>query len=85
MVDPLVSEFHSRDLDSVPSPREVEAVKEWLASKNKTFHIMRDHPYHRVPILGDIINTYYFCPELYYITIEFLKRISIFILHLYFH
>ena len=60
MVDPLVSEFHSRDLDSVPSPREVDAVKEWLHSKNKTFHIMRDHPLHGVPILGEIINTYYF-------------------------
>ena len=63
MVDPLVSEFHSRDLDSVPSLREADAVKEWLTAKNKTFHIMRDHPLHGVPILGDIINTYYFFPS----------------------
>ena len=43
--------FLSRDCDSRFSDREVTAIKEWLSS-NKDFHIMRDHPYHGVPILG---------------------------------
>jgi hypothetical protein len=41
----------SRDCDSRISEREVLAVKEWIKS-DKLFHIMRDHPYHDVPILG---------------------------------
>jgi len=40
-----------RDTDSRLSLREELAVKEWLDS-DKTFHIMRDHPYHKFPILG---------------------------------
>jgi hypothetical protein len=40
-----------RDSDSRLSYREKYAVDEWLSS-DKTFHIMRDHPYHRFPILG---------------------------------
>jgi hypothetical protein len=40
-----------RDTDSRLSSREKEAVSEWLAS-DKTFHIMRDHPFHGYPILG---------------------------------
>jgi protein O-GlcNAc transferase len=43
--------FLSRDCDSRISEREVIAVNEWLNS-DKDFHIMRDHPYHNVPILG---------------------------------
>ena len=43
--------FLSRDCDSRISEREVNAVNEWLES-DKDFHIMRDHPYHTVPILG---------------------------------
>ncbi|KAK8407555.1 hypothetical protein O3P69_002246 [Scylla paramamosain] len=31
--------------------REVSAVEEWLAS-GKMFHVMRDHLYHKVPVLG---------------------------------
>lgn len=49
--DPEVDIFLSRDCDSRFSHREYEAVKEWLNS-DKDFHIMRDHPYHSVPILG---------------------------------
>ena len=30
MADPLVAEFHSRDLDSRPTGREWAAVEEWL-------------------------------------------------------
>jgi len=40
-----------RDCDSRISQREVDAVNEWLVS-DKKIHIMRDHPYHRVPILA---------------------------------
>lgn len=41
----------SRDSDSRISEREFSAIDQWLKSK-KDFHIMRDHPYHRVPILA---------------------------------
>lgn len=40
-----------RDTDSRLSLREKYAVDEWIKS-DKTFHIMRDHPYHNFPILG---------------------------------
>jgi len=41
----------SRDTDSRLNLREKNAVDEWLNS-DKDFHIMRDHPYHNVLILG---------------------------------
>ncbi len=41
-----------RDCDSIVNERELEAVKDWLAS-GRQWHIMRDHRGHRsVPILG---------------------------------
>ncbi len=40
-----------RDTDSRLNMREYAAVNDWL-SKDKTFHIMRDHPHHAFPILG---------------------------------
>ena len=43
--------FLSRDCDSRFSDREFAAINEWLNS-DKDFHLMRDHPYHTVPILG---------------------------------
>ena len=49
--DPEVYAMISRDCDSRLSEREMLCVNEWLES-NKDFHIMRDHPYHAVPILG---------------------------------
>ncbi len=49
--DPEVDIFLSRDCDSRFSQREAAAIGEWLKSE-KEFHIMRDHPYHQVPILG---------------------------------
>ena len=49
--DPEVSIMLSRDCDSRIHKREVAAVEEWLNS-DKDFHIMRDHQYHGVPILG---------------------------------
>jgi hypothetical protein len=41
----------SRDLDSPLLLRERDAVDAWLAS-NKSFHAMRDHPFHPIPILA---------------------------------
>ena len=41
----------SRDSDSRPSLREIEFVTQWLES-NKTVHMIRDHKYHTVPIMG---------------------------------
>tara|TARA_R110000851_G_scaffold323724_2_gene490618 strand:- start:478 stop:1140 length:663 start_codon:yes stop_codon:yes gene_type:complete len=41
----------SRDTDSRISLREKEAVNEWIDSE-KGFHIMRDHPWHKFPVLG---------------------------------
>ena len=51
MADPLVKEWHSRDLGSRISEREVAAVVDWL-STNKNYHVMRDHPNHRDKISG---------------------------------
>lgn len=49
--DPEVDIMLSRDCDSRFSDREYYAIQDWLKS-DKDFHIMRDHPYHTVPILG---------------------------------
>lgn len=51
MADPLVKEWHSRDLDSIVSEREVAAVRDWLTT-TFTFQIMRDNPNHAAQILG---------------------------------
>ena len=51
MADPLVSEWHCRDLDSRPSQRELAAVSDWQLS-GKIFHIMRDNKYHGASIVG---------------------------------
>lgn len=40
-----------RDVDSRLTPREYQAVQEWMAS-GKTLHLMRDHPCHRVVIMA---------------------------------
>lgn len=50
--DLLVDVMASRDLDSPLSERELHAVNEWLSS-NKSWHVMRDHPFHSVPMLGE--------------------------------
>lgn len=46
--EPHINYFISRDCDSRISYREKFAVDEWLKS-NKTFHIMKDHPFHITP------------------------------------
>lgn len=48
-VDLLNSEYSIfRDADSRIGLREKLAVDEWLSS-DKSLHVMRDHPYHRIP------------------------------------
>jgi len=49
--DDNVSIFIVRDTDSRINMREACAVREWEQS-DKTFHSMRDHPYHNVNVLG---------------------------------
>jgi len=49
--DDSVEIMISRDADSRLNLREKAAVEEWVAS-DKGFHIMRDHPYHKFPVLG---------------------------------
>ena len=49
--DPEVNIMLSRDCDSRITDRETAAIDEWIKS-DKDFHIMRDHPYHNVAILG---------------------------------
>jgi len=51
ILDPRCEAMIVRDCDSRLTAREAAAVAEWLAS-DKTFHAMRDHPHHSVPILG---------------------------------
>ncbi|XP_064119680.1 uncharacterized protein LOC135224538 [Macrobrachium nipponense] len=51
MGDPLVDWYVVRDADSPILQREVDAVKMWLSS-GTCFHVMRDHPYHGVPMLA---------------------------------
>jgi len=43
-----------RDLDSEIFEREVDAVHEWLFKTSYAFHIMRDHEYHDIQMLGGL-------------------------------
>jgi hypothetical protein len=52
LLDPTVDILMPRDSDSHISIRESAAVNEWLLSSNSTFHIMRDHVFHCIEILG---------------------------------
>ena len=56
MSDSSVSEWHSRDLDSVIDARESSAVKEWRDDFDKAFHVMRDHWAHAVPVLAGMFG-----------------------------
>lgn len=40
-----------RDADSSLTPREVDAVDEWIES-GKSWHVMRDHPHHQAAVMG---------------------------------
>ena len=44
--------FSCRDLDSRFSAREAAAVKEWREHSTEPIHVMRDHPYHTIGMLG---------------------------------
>ena len=59
LVDPLVDEFHSRDLDSQCSQRELAAVREFQNTEYAQFHIMRDHKMHSAPMLGNLFKKSY--------------------------
>ena len=52
LMDPTVDRLLPRDSDSHISSREVDAVRQWLTESNATFHLMRDHVWHCVEILG---------------------------------
>ncbi len=56
MLDPLVDEWHSRDLDSRIDEREAEAVRDWRDKTKAAFHAMRDHPYHTVPMMAGMFG-----------------------------
>lgn len=67
--------FLSRDADSRITDREMSLVDEWIKT-NKTFHIIRDHPFHGTEILGGTfgINVKQF-NKLYHInTIDYYKE-----------
>jgi hypothetical protein len=49
--EPDVDAVAVRDVDSRLTHREFAAVEEWLES-GFSLHIMRDHPLHKVPVLG---------------------------------
>lgn len=47
------SHYLIRDTDSRLCPREIAAINQWIDS-GRPFHVMRDHPYHGVPILAGL-------------------------------
>ena len=51
MLDTQVDIMMSRDLDSLINERESAAVFEWIESPF-AFHTMRDHPLHKIEIVG---------------------------------
>ncbi|XP_068233994.1 uncharacterized protein [Palaemon carinicauda] len=51
--DKFVERFIVRDTDSPIYQREVDAVQEWI-SEGTCFHVMRDHPWHNVPVPGGL-------------------------------
>jgi hypothetical protein len=55
MLDQHVDRMLARDTDSEINSREAAAVYEWLGS-NYTFHVMRDHPDHSLPIMGGMFG-----------------------------
>jgi protein O-GlcNAc transferase len=64
--NPLVDVMISRDCDSRLNLREKEAVDAWLES-DKSFHLMRDHPWHTTEILGGMWGVKY--PKLQHINL----------------
>ena len=63
--DREIERFICRDVDSRLNSRERAAVEEWIES-GKSFHIMRDHPWHDILVLGcawGLKNTFNFSVE----------------------
>ena len=56
MADPLVSEWHSRDLDSRVTERETRAVADWRENTTAVIHAMRDNPMHFAKIMGGMFG-----------------------------
>lgn len=56
MMDPLVSEWHSRDIDARLSMREESAVTDWKRNSAKLYHGMRDHPQHGTAVMGGMFG-----------------------------
>ena len=52
--DETVSVMLSRDLDSPLTRRERAAIDEWLSS-TLPFHVMRDHPFHAVKDIAQLL------------------------------
>lgn len=73
--NPQIDRLMARDMDSEVNSREVSAVHEWL-DLNKTFHVMRDHPGHKVPIMAG--NSSFTLYNLYSVlsTIEIVQECS---------
>jgi hypothetical protein len=55
--DSFVDVTTSRDADGFLIEREAHAIKEWF-NTGKYGHIMRDHPWHTVPVLGGAWGVY---------------------------
>ncbi|KAF2362616.1 hypothetical protein FHG87_006642 [Trinorchestia longiramus] len=55
--DHQVERFIIRDSDAKIIPREAAAVEEWVRS-GKYVHLMRDHPFHNVLIMGGLFGIY---------------------------
>jgi len=58
VMDDSIEIVISRDTDSRLNQRERLAVDEWIES-GKSFHIMRDHPYHAIEILAGMFGVRY--------------------------
>lgn len=53
--DPTIERMISRDTDSRLNPREAACVRRWEET-GRAFHVMRDHPFHDVPIPGGMFG-----------------------------
>jgi hypothetical protein len=64
-LNPDVSAYIFRDVDSRLNHREKAAVMEWLEQSNATFHVMHDHPGHcGMPIQGGMWGGRALVPEI---------------------
>ncbi|RWS00155.1 udp-n-acetylglucosamine--peptide n-acetylglucosaminyltransferase-like protein, partial [Dinothrombium tinctorium] len=71
--DDQIDAYCIRDTDSVFSYREADAIQQWLES-GKSFHSIRDHPYHDIHMLGGLWCGRKRIPEMMKIILSFAKR-----------